>query len=297
MDPIAFIAQNELEKQLLSALDGSLPGEEFIHYLLDAQVFMPILNETSAIKGFQRTTKAQPLLIPDENGDDVLILFTSPGRAREFVAYHPGFDGGLLTEFSWVLRKLDGPLNIALNPGYETVGEIYSTQHSQYTEATQYCYYNGMHELTLFWARPTLKEIKGFHNQPVEISLYVENSVLFLLYRIVDICEWSDVAYNIHLLRAEELAIPSDKPGTRAKMQITLVNADSGIILAKRMLHLSPVMTQALRHTLQEQKQNPVSRTEYSEQVRQAYTRHPDSDAMLKNAWMVETAETDLSIN
>lgn len=46
-----------------------------------------------------------------------------------------------------------------------------------------------MHDLALFWSRPTLKEINGFSSQPVELALYVEQSVLFLLYRIVDICE------------------------------------------------------------------------------------------------------------
>lgn len=120
MSQNTFIAQNELEKMLASALDGGVAEEDFMQQLLDAQVFMPIQDEASAIKGFQRTTKAQPLLVEDENGTQVLILFTSPGRAKEFIASHPGYGGGLLTEFSWVLRKMDTPLSIALNPGFET---------------------------------------------------------------------------------------------------------------------------------------------------------------------------------
>ena len=40
--------------------------------------------------------------------------------AQEFVSDFPGYGGGLLTEFSWVLRKMDTPLGIALNPGFET---------------------------------------------------------------------------------------------------------------------------------------------------------------------------------
>jgi hypothetical protein len=177
------------------------------------------------------------------------------------------------------------------------VGEIYSSKHTEYSEATQYCYYNGVHDLALFWSRPTLKEINGFLGQPVELALYVEQSVLFLLYRIVDICEWSDVAYNIHQLRAEEQIVPADVPGNRARVQITLVNADSGIILAKRMLNISSSLTQALRHTLQEQMKIPCSRSEYEAQVKQVYARYPDTDAMLKDAWMMETASPDVSTN
>ena len=120
MSQNTFTAQNELEKMLASALGGGVDEAEFMHHLLDAQVFMPIQDEASPIKGFQRTTKAQPLLVEDENGTQVLILFTSPGRAKEFVADHPGYGGGLLTELSWVLRKMDTPLSIALNPGFET---------------------------------------------------------------------------------------------------------------------------------------------------------------------------------
>ena len=173
------------------------------------------------------------------------------------------------------------------------VGEIYSSKHSEYSEATQYCYYNGVHDLALFWARPTQKEINGFLKQPVELALYIEESVLFLLYRIVDICEWSDVAYNIHQLRADEGAVPTEIPGTQAQVQMTLVNADSGVILAKRTLNISPAMTQALRHTLQEQLKTATTRFEYEAQVKNAYARYADSDAMLKDAWMMESAITD----
>jgi hypothetical protein len=173
------------------------------------------------------------------------------------------------------------------------IGEIYSSQHTQYSEATQYCYYNGVHDLALFWTNPTPTEINGFLKQPVEISHYVEGAVLFLLFRIVDICEWSDVAYNIHQLRDEAREVPADIPGNRDQLQMTLVNASNGIILAKRRLSLSPTMTQALRQTLQAQMKTPLSRLEYEAQVQQTYARYPDSDAMLKDAGPIETASPD----
>ena len=171
------------------------------------------------------------------------------------------------------------------------VGEIYSSKHSAYSKATQYCYYNGIHDLALFWSRPTLKEQNDFLKHTVEFALYVEQSVLFLLYRIADTCEWSDVAYNIHQLRDREQEVPADLPDSRGKIQITLVNADSGMILAKRMLSISPEMTQALRHTLQAQSRIPCTRSEYEAEVKLAYARYADTDAMLKDAWMTETAE------
>ena len=119
MNQATFTAQNELEKKLLQAMDGDMTGEDFIAYLMNAQIFMPIedLKETS--NGAQHSTPTQPLVVEDERGNDVLILFTSPGRATEFVKGFKGYGGGLLMEFSWVLKKLDAPLNIAINPEFE----------------------------------------------------------------------------------------------------------------------------------------------------------------------------------
>ena len=54
-----FTPQNELEKKLLSALEGNLAGDVFITHLLNSQVFMPIQDEPAVIKGFQRATKTQ----------------------------------------------------------------------------------------------------------------------------------------------------------------------------------------------------------------------------------------------
>ncbi len=119
MNQDTFEPKNELEKQLRCALDGSVSGDDFIHYLMDAQVFMPVEDEANQIKGFQRSTRAKPLVLEDETGTQVLVLFTSPERAKAFVANHPGYGGGLLTEFAWVLRKMGAPAGIALNPGLD----------------------------------------------------------------------------------------------------------------------------------------------------------------------------------
>lgn len=173
------------------------------------------------------------------------------------------------------------------------VGEIYSSRHSEYSEATQYCYYNGGHDLVLFWSAPTPQEQNGFLKQPVELALYVENSVLFLLYRIVDVCDWSDVAHNIHQLLSTEQTIPADPAGSCATLHLTLVNVDNGIILAKRKLKLGSAITQALRHTLQGQMQTSCTREEYKAQVAQVYKAFPDSDALLKQAWMMEILQND----
>lgn len=112
-----FDARNELEEKLLSAQEGQLSSEDFMRYLMDTQVFMPI-KDSIGIEGFTSSSKAIPLTLKTEDNVEVLILFTSPDRAKEFVREFPGYDGGLLTEFSWVLERTGTGVGISINPNW-----------------------------------------------------------------------------------------------------------------------------------------------------------------------------------
>ena len=72
-------------KKLVRALEGNLSGEKFIKHLLLEQVYMPIQDELHAIKGFQRSTKAQPLLVEDEEATqfNFNLSYTLPNRPFE----------------------------------------------------------------------------------------------------------------------------------------------------------------------------------------------------------------------
>lgn len=113
-----FQPQNDLERQLIAAQEGQIPPEVFIQTLLGSDVFMPVY-EKHQIGGFATDTKAQPLKVQSEDGKDILVLFTSPDRAKAFVADYPGYGGGLVTEFTWILEKLGIGYGITLNPGQE----------------------------------------------------------------------------------------------------------------------------------------------------------------------------------
>lgn len=110
-------ARNELEQQLQAAQEGRLTSDDLLHYLLNTQVFLPVQDEKPAALNVQRSQRAQPLVLNAEDGTPVLVLFSSPERAKEFVKDYPGYSGGLLTEFRWVLEKMGSDYGIALNPG------------------------------------------------------------------------------------------------------------------------------------------------------------------------------------
>ncbi len=112
-----FETRNELEVKLLSAQEGQLSSEDFMGYLMETQVFMPI-KDSVAIEGFTSSDKAIPLTLKTEDNIEVLVLFTSPDRAKEFVCDFPGYEGGLLAEFSWVLERTGSGIGISINPNW-----------------------------------------------------------------------------------------------------------------------------------------------------------------------------------
>jgi shikimate 5-dehydrogenase len=110
-----FEARNDLEQKLMAAQEGGLPESEFMQYLLEAQVFMPV-RDSIGIAGFTGSNKAIPLTLNTEDAVEVLVLFTSPERAKDFVQDYPGYEGGLLVEFKWVLERTGSGVGISLNP-------------------------------------------------------------------------------------------------------------------------------------------------------------------------------------
>lgn len=113
-------AKNELEQKLLAAMNGELSSDDFMHALMTQQIFIPIKDDKdSGIIGFQHTTKATPLVIQDEDGINILVLFTSPERAKEFLEDTPGYSGGLLENFAWIVERMEPGFAIAVNPGID----------------------------------------------------------------------------------------------------------------------------------------------------------------------------------
>jgi hypothetical protein len=117
MNVETFKPKNELERQLLDAQEGKISGEAFMRQLLMLQVFMPV-EDKQGIGGLQTSSRAKPLIVKGEDGTDMLVLFTSPERAKDFVRQHPAYQGGLLTELSWILGRMGSGYGIALNPGW-----------------------------------------------------------------------------------------------------------------------------------------------------------------------------------
>ncbi|MEW5768873.1 MAG: SseB family protein [Pseudomonadota bacterium] len=111
--------RNDIERLLVELAEGRVDPEDFAKRLLDLQVFMPVKDEKHQIMGFQTSTKAEPLVIEDEDGNRVLVTFSAPERAKALAAEFPGYSGGLLTEMAWILRRMGGNMGLSINPGMD----------------------------------------------------------------------------------------------------------------------------------------------------------------------------------
>lgn len=112
-----FESRNELEQKLVATQEGQISSEDFMRYLMDTQVFMPV-KDSIGIEGFTSSSRAVPLTVRAEDNTEVLILFTSPERAKDFLQDYPGYDGGLLAEFSWILERTGSGVGISINPDW-----------------------------------------------------------------------------------------------------------------------------------------------------------------------------------
>jgi len=112
--------RNELERRLAALHAGDIDVDAFMRELLDSQVFMPVKDSSRGIANFHASQRAEPLSLTAEDGTEVLILFSSPERAKPFLDQFAGYEGGILEDLRWVLQKMGGGFGIALNPDSES---------------------------------------------------------------------------------------------------------------------------------------------------------------------------------
>lgn len=170
------------------------------------------------------------------------------------------------------------------------VGAPWSAAHNRYDEGARFLYQDEAYELALFWQSPSEAEARGFAMAPIELALYSVPPAAFLLYKIAGVCEWSDVAFNAHRVPESERQMPQEPPGERARMRLFLVDANTGLIAARRLVGLEKIMTQALKNEFSQQLAAGFNELLYEAAVQSTHARLADGDAMLKLADIHEPA-------
>lgn len=117
MNAEEFAPSTGIEHKLVAAQEGRLSSEDFMQELLEATLFLPVYDDSAA--GIELSDKARPISIELEDGTEIMVVFTSPERAGEFLDQAPGQSGGILESFRWIVEHAGTGVGISINPGWD----------------------------------------------------------------------------------------------------------------------------------------------------------------------------------
>lgn len=112
-----FAPTNDIEHKLVDAQEGRLSSEDFMQELLEATVFLPVYDDS--VSRVELSDKARPISIQLEDGTEIMVVFTNPERAQDFLEQAPGESGGILESFRWIVKHAGAGVGISINPGLE----------------------------------------------------------------------------------------------------------------------------------------------------------------------------------
>src|SRR5262245_25796369 len=137
------------------------------------------------------------------------------------------------------------PLSIPLK-----VGALYRPSRRSWPERGQYMLRDTGHELALFFASPSGREVDVVSRGEAEVGMLVRGSVIFILYRFgaAGEVDWSDAPFSFHRIpREERVEVPAAPArGERGRLTVVLIDASTGIVRALRRVSLSAAFTARL---------------------------------------------------
>jgi hypothetical protein len=171
------------------------------------------------------------------------------------------------------------------------VGKPFSEKRNKWIDGSfEYRYWSGNHLLQLCFSSPSQKDIEAFSSGRVDVGLYIEANVIFWLFRIERLMDWSDQGFSIRLLSEAEQFIPPMSDDGRIPLNLVLVDADTGLVSALRMVTYSPHFTRLFYRAIQRQKDAEFDHQRHADTVAAIYKRYPNSKDLVRSAVVVERA-------
>lgn len=176
-------------------------------------------------------------------------------------------------------------------PWVLTVGQPFSHERSKWEDGRiEYRFFSGNHMLQLCLGQLTPQEIKAFRKNPVRVALFIEGNVIFFIFKIEGCMDWSDQGFSIHLVHEQNRDLPSLPPGMRTPLNLVLVDADTGIVRALRMVTFSPHFSRLLHDAMRRQIELPFEPAVHQAVIQDVYRRYPRTADLAKAAVIIEKA-------
>lgn len=163
------------------------------------------------------------------------------------------------------------------------VGEQFIPGRTQYQEGVRFEYAESGPYLIFAFHNPSAKEIEAARKGRVDLALHETTPVLWLLHRIQGLERWSDCPFSIRIYDgmgqqfdwSEEI-----EEGQGLALSIVLVNADTGILLAQRLVGLSTKFSRELRAAILRQLERPFSKEEYAATINRIYANYSTQELL-----------------
>ena len=131
-------------------------------------------------------------------------------------------------------------------------------------------------------SRTDVIAVEAFRTGRMELALYEEDGLLFLLYQIDGIFKegWGDAPLSLHNLKAELL--PTEKSLQDRTMHLYLVDTTLQILLAQRDIELSDKCQAVIKKHVAAQKRKPFSDEGFRKKVQRIWAEK--TPAMMREA-------------
>lgn len=181
------------------------------------------------------------------------------------------------------------PYNPAITDWPDGIGQLRLTVHGA--------------EFLLPLQNPAPHEIKAFQRGTAGFALLPQDRFLVLLYRFADPRDsnprhglpWSDAVWEYHRQTfAGPGAVPAvpGAPGTNIILNLIMVDADTGIVAAQRVLTAPHEFADALRAAVQRQQDTPSDQARAIREVQELYKRYTTTDLLPHAIVCFETTPT-----
>jgi len=165
------------------------------------------------------------------------------------------------------------------------VGTPFAAGRTRWREGAEYSYQDGWHQLRLFFSQPTPEETAAVDAEVVTFALVVEGDVILFLYRFGTEGDWSDAPYSWWMVRPERRGLPPTLgPGLGALLTTFLINADTGVLEALRVLTFSHEFSTILYDAIRAQASAPFDQGSYDAQLDALRDRYPTGESLLSRA-------------
>lgn len=162
------------------------------------------------------------------------------------------------------------------------VGELLKENVTSYQEGVRFDVTESGMEMLVYINRPSLNEIEEIKKKDLKLALTSSKGIIFIMSKFGTL-QWFDAPYSVHLSKPFEL----DKleEGIGYALNITLVDAATGIVKAMRLVGMPTRFSRKLAREIDEQRYLDFDKEEYIRNIQSIYSNYSTKD-LLKRAFV-----------